>query len=339
MSVAPRNFQQVFLSRLQSRFRNRSELVQGVGETLHIGRDAVYRRLRGDTFLTAEELILLSRTFRVPVDEGRDMSKVPLIYYYNSIEETSDDEDYFANLSRHTKWITDLDRVWVDFATPELPIFYAMATPTLRAFKVFTYGISTWRLRKWEGLTFHPDLISPQTNAHIDAIVDNVNAMAGRELWSIGILDVTLRQITYMQQTGRLTDPDLTDLLFTELEEIVSHLEAMTRAGKRFKLGETPTVDSPDFQVFHNELSHTNGSVIVTSVEKNALFSTLMSPNYVMSDDSRVLTDAKKWFDRLARTGNSLNKDTGKYTTRYFWQLRQQVQIARERSQAASVLF
>ena len=339
MGVAPKKFQQAFLARLQNRFNSRSELVQEIGGTLCIGRDAVYRRLRGDTVLTAEELVILSRTYRISIDEGREASDIPHMYYHNGVEPVKSDVDYFLNLRKHTSWMADLPGVSVDYATPELPLFYELSTPVLRAFKVFIFGMTTWNLKKWERTPFHPNLISPETNEHIEALISDAYRMPGRELWSIGILDVTLRQIAYMLQIGRLTDETIVETLFDELEQIVRHLEAMARRGKRFPMGAEPTDESPDFQVFHNELSNTNNAVIVTSEERNIMFSTVMSPNYVMGEDERLIRDARSWFNRLVANGSPLNEDSGKYTHQYFSQLKLQIATAKQRSRYVNVVF
>lgn len=314
-------------------------MVQKLGETLCLGRDAVYRRLRGDTVLTADELIIISRKYKVPVDEGRDLSNVPVLHYYNGSEPIKSDEQYFQGLWEHTTNMVKQHNVRVDYATPELPIFYELSTPILRAFKVFVHGTTTWQLKKWEKVAFSPALLSPKTDELIERIIEHAYRLPGRELWSIGILDVTLRQISYMAQVGRFDNNSDLLAIFDELHTIVDHLEKMARSGKRFALGSEPKEDSPPFSVFHNELSNTNSAIVVSSDSMNVLFSMLINPNYIVSDDPRVLRDVGNWFERLVTNGNALNAEAGKYTNQYFRRLRQQIDAAKDRVAYANIIF
>lgn len=333
------DFQQRFLQRLQTKFDSRGELVASLVDTLQVGRDAIYRRLRGDTALTANELVLLSRHYRVPIDEGRNLEDIPVLHYHSGANQIESDESYFRQLRSHTQGIVSLPNPRVDYATPELPIFYEFGTPVLRAFKVFVYGTTTWRLKKWDDVPFSPALISPQTTKLIEGVLDDAGRIPGRELWSINILDVTLRQVAYMAQIGRFANTADLSAIFEELHLIIDHLEEMVRTGKRYPIGGEPTDESPDFSVYHNELSNTNNAILVRSDISRLLFSTLVNPNYVTSTDPRVLHDVQQWFDRLVENSNTLNNQTGKYTNQYFGRLRQQVDAARERVTFANVIF
>ncbi|NJC25817.1 hypothetical protein [Neolewinella antarctica] len=339
MSDASPTFQHSFLERVRSRFNSRSELVRSLGETLGLGRDAIYRRLRGDTALTADELVTISRKYRVPIEEGRDLSNVPVMYYHNGEYKITDDEDYFRDFRKHTVHLLNLPGVRVDYATSELPIFYELSPPVLRAFKVYIFGVTTWRLKKWEGIPFSPALLSPATNEVIEGIIEDAYRLPARELWSIGILDVTLRQITYMAQVGRFADDKDLLTIFEELHGIVNHLEQMAKSGKRFRPGTQPTDASPDFSVSHNELSNTNNAIIINSDAGRMMFNTLVNPNYLMTTDPRILNDVASWFERLVENGNALNNASGKYTNQYFGRLRQQIDATKDRVSYTSMIF
>ena len=63
------NLQQALFDQIISRFPNKTAAVAEISEVLGLGRDPVYRRMRGDTILTPDELSELSRTFHISLDE------------------------------------------------------------------------------------------------------------------------------------------------------------------------------------------------------------------------------------------------------------------------------
>ncbi|MCP9235791.1 hypothetical protein [Lewinella sp. JB7] len=340
MNQASNSYQQIFFDRLSRQFASRSQLVQEVAKVLHVGRDAVYRRLRGDTALTADELMLLADVFKVQTESGHlRKDRVPTLRYPESRNFVKNEFDHFIQLMKGLNEMKKLPGARADLATPELPMYYEMSTPMLRSFKIFMYGITTWNLKKWKHRNFSPDLISPPLHDIVHQVIRGHYTVPARELWSVGILDVTLRQINYLAQVGRFENTEHLYQLFDELFTIVDHLEQMVRTGKRFPLGETPTDDSPAFRVYHNELSNTNNIILVNSEVRSYLFTTLVTPNYIATSDPELYNEARQWFDNLIEHGSALHSEAGKYAAQYFGYLRSQIKQHRERIMISQQVF
>lgn len=340
MNKQGNSYQQLFLERLASRFSSRSELVQKVAKVLHVGRDAVYRRLRGDTALTADELMLLADVFELRMQiGGRQRERSPTLRYPDGRHTMHDEFDHFIHLQLRLSEMKKLPGVHFDFASPELPMYYELSTPMLRSFKIFMFGITTWNLSSWKGLDFSPELISEPLHGIVEQIIYDHYQLPARELWSIGILDVTLRQVNYLAQVGRFADRDHLFQIYEELSTIVDHLEDMVRTGKRFPMGTRPTAESPDFRVYHNELCNTSNVVLVKSDTNSYLFTTLVTPNYVASADPALKNEVQQWFDNLVEHGNALHSEAGKYATQYFGYLRRQIKEQKQRNQVEQNVF
>ncbi len=328
---ANESFQHVFLGRLAKRFSSRSEMVRQVSGVLHVGRDAVYRRMRGDTALTADEMMLLSETFRLKLEAETEVGEVPKLRYPSTRNPIKTEFDHFANLEKQVAELKRLSGASIDLASPELPMYYEMSTPLLCKFKTFTHGITSWDIDKWKNAEFTPDLISDQIYVSANQMIQDHYRLPTREIWSVGLLDVTLRQINYMVQVGRLRRREHIEQLFDELLRIVDHLERMTRSGKRFPMGEDPQENSPSFRVYHNELSNTNNIVLIQTKMATFVFTSLVYPNYIVATDDRLCNEVEHWFENLVAYGNPLHADAGKYAGPYFLHLRKQIEQYRSR--------
>ncbi|MFK8161496.1 MAG: hypothetical protein AB8H12_03450 [Lewinella sp.] len=321
MNGFPSNdFQRSFFQELEGRFVKRGDMVNELRKTLNVGRDAVYRRLRGDTSLSADELMVLASKYDIRLDADQAGPKpmdFPEELYHITSEVT-----YFRQVEQQITGIASLKGATMDYATPELPIFYELLAPTLLAFKTYVYGLTSWNFAKWKGVEFRPQLIDPEVFEIAQRILPYFCKIETRELWSVGILDVTLRQIEHAVDVGRLVDHKLIERMFLEVEVIISHMEAMTKSGKRFLPGTMPTDEDPDFCVYHNEMTNTNNVVIVKSPEHSFVISTLVNPDYIVSTDERVQRKMEIWFDNLIENSDALIADSGKYKERYFSQLR-----------------
>lgn len=324
MTATNISYQREFFTQLSDRFGKKGEMIQAMEEHLHVGQDAVYRRIRGETPLTADEMISLARRFNISLDR-QQKKHIPRMYYPMGASEVTSEMDYFDTMLERCELLVNLPDVKVDYATPELPFFYEFAMPTLLAYRTYVYGLTTWDFDKWKGTKFSPGLIDPRVKPTADRILNIIYRFPGRELWSAGILDVTLRRIKHGVEVGYLDDPAMIDTIFKELEAIIQHMEAMTAAGKRFAVDGNFNDDSPGFQVFHNEMTNTNSIILVSSSVESAVYTAFINPNYLISTDKRVVSQTKTWFDNLASSSNSLNANSSKYTITFFNRLRKKV--------------
>jgi hypothetical protein len=304
-------------------------MVNALRETLNVGRDAVYRRLRGDTTLSADELILLARKYDINLDEEQEVTST--LDFSNTLYQIDSEVEYLRDVERQIKIISKLKGVTMDYATPELPIFYVLLMPTLLAFKMYVYGLTSWDFKKWKGANFRPELIDPETCKIAQRTLPALCKLRGRELWSVGILDVTLRQIEHAVDVGRLVDFELIERMFSEIEQIIDHMEAMTECGKRFLPGTVPTDECPDFCVYHNELTNTNNVIIIKSEEQSFVLSTFINPDYIISTDQRIQKRMETWFENLIESSDVLIADSGKYKERYFSELRRFTAVTKQR--------
>ncbi|WP_157974513.1 hypothetical protein [Lewinella sp. IMCC34183] len=307
---------------------------------MHVGRDAIYRRLRGDTSLTADEMMRLAEIYHLRTEVSSSRKKrAGALRYPDGHGIVRSEFDYFTQLHQRLEHLNQLPGASFDFASPELPMYYELATPTLRAFKIFMFGITTWNLEKWKNRNFSTDLISDSLHRLVEVTVADHYRVPARELWSVGVLDVTLRQVNYMAQVGKFADSGDLKRIFSELHQIVNHLERMVRTGKRFSLKDGPQPSSCDFRVYHNELSNTSNLVLVKSDIRPFLFTSLLTPNYVATSDPDLCAEAQVWFDNLVEHGSALHADSGKYAAQYFGYLRNLIQKYEQLAQMGQYVF
>lgn len=339
MNEANPSYQHQFFERLAERFPSRSALVHAVAEDLHVGRDAIYRRLRGDTALTADEMMRLAEIYhlRTPISPPR-AEQASSLRYPDDHGPIRNEFDYFNQLHHRLEKLRRLPGARIDHASPDLPLHYELSMPVLRSFKIFIFGITTWNLEKWKGRPFSTELTGDALHRLVETTVQQQYSMPTREIWSVGALDVTLRQVNYMAQIGGFANPDDLEQIFSELYRLVDHLEQQVRFGRRFPPGTRPGPGAPDFRVYHNELSSTNNIVLVNSDIRPFLFSSLLTPNYVASSDPDLCAEAQTWFDNLVERGSALH-ETGKYAAQYFGYLRNLIRRYEERSRVGEYVF
>lgn len=320
--------QSTFFDRLARQFNKRGDMVSAMSRVLHVGRDAVYRRLRGETLLTTDELFLLSRHFKVRLQDRAEES--PTFNYPGEQFYVDGELSYYVSFYKEVAKITAIPGVTIDYVTPEIPVYYELSKPTLLAFKAFMYEAMNWNLRGWEDKVFRPELINPGIYALAQRAARRLLNASGREIWSARTMNATLRQLEHAVKTGRLADAAIVDKIYTELSEIVDHMEAMARSGKRFPMGEEPTEDSPELQLYYNDLVNNNMIAIVNAPLRSFVFSSFVAPTYLVADDPRICEMTIAWYGNVIATGNRVSWQNGGQAIAFFMRLRYAVRTSLE---------
>lgn len=301
-------------------------MVAAIGRNLDIGPNAVYRRLKGDTSLSASEMLTLARLYHIDLNFSADKFSVDEVVYMPSIfTDISSEVDFFRELSKRMTFWASLTDTCIRVVTPELPLSYELAMPVLRAFKIYTYGNTTWGFKKWLDVPFTPALIHPEANAHAEAIVRASFSIPGIQLLSPTMMDITLSQIVYQFELGKITDTDLLDTLFKELHLIIGHIEDM--AGKRLRYLPGDKIDDqlPKIEIYRNEIPTATNMMLIRSKERSLQVSMEIAPNYISTVNEKNIAKSVQWFGMLVQNSTLLGIGTDKQTRQFFQRLRSRV--------------
>lgn len=318
MSVNQSFLQQEFFKNLERAFATRSDMVSAIGEDLQLGRNAVYRRLKGDTVLAASEMIQLARSYHIDLNFIKEDPTGSAAYRQVAPVGLASEVDYFRALQRGVITLQGWQEASFSYVTPELPLAYEMLFPTVRAFKIYFYGLATWQLRKWKKLPFSTGLIHPEANELVEDFVARTFQLPGTECLVPTLFDVTIGQIHYLIEIGRVREKELVAKLFEELVALNDHLALMCGSRRRFSPGQTPASHHPAGAIYQNEIVSTTNLLFVTSREQSVLITSPINPNYEVTTDAAVYGSTNQWYDALLEQGTLLGEGAAKQTAQFF---------------------
>ncbi|WP_116106706.1 hypothetical protein [Lewinella sp. IMCC34191] len=329
--MSPSDFQRRYFTNLSKRFDSKQAMIEAIAELLHLSRDAIYRRVRGDSQLMANELAELARTFDQPMPDGQ--YQIPFRYNRSEVDIRSP-EDYLNQLEVHLARVEQLQDPYIYIANPGIPIFYEMLYPRLLALKLYVYSITCWNFPGWRELAFSDSLIDSRLLERARDIGVASLHIPGVELWSLGLLSTTLDQIEYLHVAGRYAREGEALRLLDEVGGMVNHLNEMARVGRKYAPGGQPEAMSATFRPVHNELANNDNAILIESAHRSSLFVTFLTPNYLQTEDAQICEMTRQWFDRIAAVSGSLGPDANKYREWFFNRLRTQILDTRRRIEA-----
>lgn len=317
---------------IQEKFSRRSEAVEVLTGLLSVGRNAVYRRLRGDSLITIGELHLLIRHFDLPVDAIFYNKDDKIIFSYSFFtRQVSHLSDYIEQVYENTEEIQNLEQVQIFYSSQEIPFFLYFASPELFAFKMYVYALAYWNLQYISDKKFRIDFVTPEITNKATKISSMYNMLPSRELWNIGMVDNTLSQIEYLATVDQFERKEDALQLCDALSDLMDHARNMAARGKKFS--PNSPVDSPgqSFNLYINEFSRTNDTILITSSDSKMLFTTFGTPNFLRTSDAKLCKQIEEWFDSITSRSTSISFHSTKDRERLFNHLAKRIRETREK--------
>lgn len=309
---------------LLGRFSSKRDMVQDLMDLLNCGSDAAYRRVRGQSVLTPSELALLARHYNISLDRLVFEQTNKVLFTFNAFNRTvTCFDDYFDGILDHLAKLRRIPEVRIYYSSLEIPIFYYCFFPELISFKLYVWGRAIWDLSFTRDLPFSFDLISPSALAKAGQMLEFYLQLPSTELWSLNILDNTLNQIDYHLNSGTFKNPSDALVLIDRVQDLVRHMRSMATSGYKHHVGHSEELS--EIRLLHNEMIYTNNTIMVQSPYAKGVFTTFGNPNFLFSDDERIIEYTEQWFKRVIAKSHPLSLGSEKSRNWFFHQLNERV--------------
>ncbi len=300
-----------------------------IAKILNLGSGAVYKRMKGETMLDLSEIALLTQHYNILLDSlfQPERAKVtfefaPLLHPVHHLEQfMTDIRDLFVRLSR-------LPGVRVYYSTTEIPFFHYLLYPELTAFKLYMWNRTIWELPEWEDKTFSLDMImsSPRLQRLREELIDLYCRIPSIEFWPSTLLNNTLNAIKYCADSGTFEENHVPVLLRRQIESLILHQRDMAKNGLKFRPNEKPDTNAGEFVLYHNEITHTNNTIMVEWDNGRTVFATFDNPNYMITTQHDFGEYASKWFYKLRKRALLIAREGEKNRNAFFIQLQRNTQ-------------
>jgi hypothetical protein len=328
------NYQNSVFEKIKSAIdSDHEDWVDTIGEVLNISKSAVYKRIKGDTMLSMEDLVVLMNHYNFSFDELVFENKKQVGFRFpQENRKIKGFSDYIEPMKEFVISAKKMPDVHVQYATNELHFFMYFHDKDLLYFKFYVFAKSTWFLDSYKKEKFSLKNFRewPLIEEDVDMIMKTFYQIPGVEIWNGNVLDNFLNQIKYALESGYFKDPEEALLLCDKLKRSIEHINEMAKAGKKFLMGQSPDNGYGKFDMYHNEIIHTSNLLLVESSYANQIFFAFDNPNYILSDEKNLVKYTIEWFDRIKRNAIPISSAGGKNRNIYFNSLKKKIELTRE---------
>lgn len=279
-------------NRLKSILPPGTNTALAVSDLLSVSKEGAYRRLRGDTSFTLDELMILRKKIGVSIDElveGTENVSFSFKPLYNNPLEL---DNYFKDIQVRFKKLSHIKNTMTYNVCEDLPFFRQFGYPALASFKLFYWKHSILLDPDFTLLKFNLDSI-PDTTLNDAAQMNQLYTNTpSTEIWTNRTIKNTLKQIEYFYDCGFFEDVETLHRVYLAIIDLLDDL--MNEARLAVKLDDNSNPRGK-FTLHICELSLDNNSIYLETHEPKYLATGFNGFNSLHTLDSRLLGEYKKW--------------------------------------------
>ncbi|MEO6583174.1 MAG: helix-turn-helix domain-containing protein [Ferruginibacter sp.] len=300
--------QKAFFNHIKTRLPAHLSLVDEIAELLHISNDSAYRRIRGEKPIGLDEIQILCSHYKVSFDQLLQLDGENILFSANLDESKAYNiNNYLKGILGSLTLIKSIPQSVYYCFNKDIPMFYFMQFPVLAAFKYFF-----WK----RTLMNYPDLVKVQfdgveTDADIlktgETIIRTYIQIPSTEILNEEIILVTLKQIEFYRGANLFKNNEVLLEVYSQLEELVAHLEQQAVLGLKFYVNEKPNAVSAVNNIYTNETLLGTNMIYIDAPEKQLTILNHAGINFMTTQDKRFCDYTFKNLKNVIKKSNHIS--------------------------------
>jgi len=268
---SPENIQSLFLEEIRKNLPKNLSFADELSDLLNVSRDSVYRRIRGETVLSLEEVKKLCTHYKISLDAVLAPSADIISFQKRRMDpETFTLEKWLSSHLRDLETLDQIEGKEIVYSAKDLPYPYYFKFPTLAQFKLFFWMKSYQRLPDFEGQRYEPGLVSPHLIKLGEKIWEKYSNIPSSEIWSDETFNVVIRQVEFYFENGFI-DLKQAQALFDEYLRMVKDIRSSSARGMKNEKGGTFRLYQNEFLVADTTILYKLGSRRLASITYNTM--------------------------------------------------------------------
>ena len=318
--------QSAFLLEVKNKLPDNISLVDEIADVLKISTDSAYRRIRGETELSFEEIKKLSTSFDISMDALFATSYDSVLFKYRVIEHDKFDfGNYIQSVIKDLDQLSNFETKEITYMAKDLPMFYIAVFPEIAAFKMFFWQKSIFQFPEFEDKTFTPDLISNEVLGLSKQVWLKYIKIPSQEIWSNESLTAILRQIEFYYESGLIRDREVALMLTQRVGQLVDHIQKQAEVGYKFDI-ETETAGSENnYMLYYNELTIADNTIIYQMEDSYLVYIANNIVNILTTTDPDFCSQNVQMTNSIIRNSTLFSLNASKERNKFFQRLRDKV--------------
>ncbi len=318
----PNTFQNKFFELVKERVQDHEMLVDVITDLLHCSRDSAYRRIRGTTDLSLNDMAVIARHFSIPLNHLLGQSDQSVLFQRgNFIRSLEDFRTYLESSLTQLRSIANYKSHQLIYQAKDVPIYYQFRFPKLSAFKMFVWLKSIYGVQHLNGLQYESGMIPQDLKDLGVQLWEAYSKINSVEIWNDTTILSLLNQLEYYYEAGLLNSKEEAIAICEEYQEMMKLVYQQALRGKKAHAKKLDEFGSADYHMYYHEILIMDNHILVElDQNKKIYFVPYAGVNYLNTNDP-LLTDSMSTYlwsqkEKSSLISNISEKERNKFFIR-----------------------
>lgn len=322
--------QSSFLNQVRGKLPPNLSFADELAELLNISRDSAYRRIRGETLLSLDEVKKMCDHFHLSLDQALSPSSDMITFQVRALNtEHFSFDKWLHSIYENLNMISQFSDKDVTHNAKDLPIFHFFQYPLLATFKMYFWKKFFARNSNDRAEKFKAGCISQELMSLGVRIWDKYASIPSTEIMNVETLTVTLRNIEFTKECGFFEDNHDALLLCEECEKLVDRLSKQAEAGK--KSDSSGSADGADYRLYHNEVLIGDNSIFFKMGEKRVAFVISNNFDIMVTSQESFCRQTEDHINNLIAKSTLISHNAQRERAKFFNRVSERIQETKKR--------
>lgn len=311
-----RDIQITFLEWVKSKNPD-TRFADELGSLLDISKDSAYRRMRGDTLLTFNEIRKISQHFGASLDTFFNLSKDTVLFKKKMLNVNYGYIDFLKSVLQSVKMIGQKESYHMTYIAKDIPPFHYFRFPELSRFKSYFWMRTILKEPSLSSKPYDPKVISKEMMEVCSAIWAAYQEVPSLEIWSDETFNITLRQIEYCHDTGVLNNEQF-KILVDEIRQLLNILKVEAEEGVKKHPDPSQRILSGKFDLYYNEIEIGDNTVFFSMDDRRMVMKTYNMLNLLSTTDPVFCENIERYIKTILQKSIPISSSSEKERIKFF---------------------
>lgn len=319
--------QSLFFEQIRRIVPSHVSFVDELAEVLDISRDSAYRRMRGETVLSLDEVKKLSNRYRISVDSIISPTSDIALFQYRAVQkEGLTFKDWLKSILENLQLLKNFKNPELWYFAKDIPVFYYFNSPLLSSFKMYFWMSAVLRYDEYRNSKFTVNSVPKELTALGQKIYDHYTSIRRTEIWSEETLNVTLRQIEFYHDCGFFADPSYPLQLCDEYSTLLKNICSWADVGYK-------DLRESGFDLYKNDLLIADNTILFKMEDRRIVFIPYNTLNILSTSDEGFCRQTDDYLKNLISKSEKISTTGEKIRNGFFNKMEDKIAAVKRKMQ------
>ena len=292
-----------FLNRIRDIIPENKSFTDEISSILGISSDSVYRRVRGETLLTINEIYDLCTHYSISFDLFTHQTK-NIAFNYEAMGSSAGFRTYLSSILNDMLQIERSEDKQIIYAAIDIPIFHHFNYPELSAFKMFYWMKAVVNVPSLLEKKFAVEHIQPEFAEIGRKIFEVYCKIPSIEIWTDETINSLIKQIEFYWDSGNFASQE--DALIV-CAQAKNEIETLNKQAEVSNKGKKLTDGEPNFTLYHSQIEIGNNCIFTKKGDIESIYLSVHTFNKIITGNPGFVDDTKVWLENLIKKSNPIS--------------------------------